>query len=366
MSAKNKNPNVPTTIQNIAAVRAAFEREQGSVRRTAWDNSEPLVSSLMGIDCPVNTSVEAEGCIGAIPFYHFPENGKLKTDMWHALVSLIASIKKTAVNSIYVWGIPGTGKDALWHHLCSHLRIPSKKFSIIPNTDIQHWLFSQAFRNGETIWTEGELLKAVRDGYVDANGERHPMLILLSDFDRADRYQAETLRTIMDSDNGQIAGPEGKVYPVLPGTIIVATANSMGGGDETGRCISANVMDASLIDRFRTTVQFHPMDWVDERIICENKFPNLHSKHPTALDLVGRVTQAIRGSIEKEEIFTEFSHRAVTKWLTHCDSILELTGTNMQTTSLLKAGFRIIMDGQSDSATRLAIKRLADPVLGTI
>ena len=355
-----------TTIKNIAAIRAAFEQEQGSVRRTAWDVTKPLTSDLMGIGCPVNTDVSADGCIRPIPFYHFPENGKLKQDMWHALVSLVMSLKKTKVNSIYIWGVPGTGKDALWHHLCSHLRIPSIKFSIQPRADIQHWLFSQQFRNGETIWLDGELLKAVRDGYVDENGKRHPMLVLLSDFDRADRQQAEILRTIMDSDNGQIVGAEGKVYKVLPGTIIVATANSMGGGDETGRCISANVMDASLIDRFRTTVQFHAMEWIDERVICESKFPNLHTAHPTALDLVGRVTQAIRGSIEKEEIFTEFSHRAVSKWLSHCDSILELTNTSMQTTSLLKAGFRIILDGQGDSATRLAIKRLADPILGTL
>ena len=355
-----------TTIKNITAIRQAFENEQGSVRRSPVDLTEGLSSSLMGIGCPVNTSVGASGCIRPIPFYHFPENGKLKQDMWHALVSLAMSLKKTSVNSIYVWGVPGTGKDALWHHLCSHLRIPSVKFSIQPGADIQHWLFSQAFKDGETVWNDGELLKAVRDGYVDPNGKRHPMLILLSDFDRADRNQAEVLRTIMDSDNGQIVGAEGKVYPVLEGTIIVATANSMGGGDETGRCISSNVMDASLIDRFRTTVQFHPMEWVDERVICESKFPTLHTAHPTALDLIGRVTQSIRASVEREEIFTEFSHRAVTKWLTHCNALLELTGTSMQTTSLLKAGFRIILDGQSDSETRLSIKRLADPILGTL
>ena len=355
-----------TTIKNITAIRNAFEQEQGSVRRSSVDLSQGLSSSLMGIGCPVNTSVGAEGCLRPIPFYHFPENGKLKQDMWHALVSLAMSLKKSAVNSIYIWGVPGTGKDALWHHLCSHLRIPSVKFSIQPGADIQHWLFSQAFKDGETVWNDGELLKAVTEGYVDDQGVRHPMLVLLSDFDRADRNQAEILRTIMDSDNGQIVGAEGKVYPVLEGTIIVATANSMGGGDETGRCISSNVMDASLIDRFRTTVQFHPMEWVDERVICESKFPALHTAHPTALDLVGRVTQSIRASVEREEIFTEFSHRAVTKWLTHCNAILELTGTSMQTTSLLKAGFRVILDGQSDSATRLAIKRLADPVLGTI
>lgn len=349
---------------NTTTIRTAFEKEQGSVRRTA--STFDLVSSLMGIDCKVNTNVSADECIGAIPHYHFPTTGALKQDIWHAIVSLAMSHKKGTNNSIYIWGVPGTGKDALWHHICSHLRIPSAKFSIIPGADIQHWLFSQQFRNNQTEWVDGDLLKAVTQGYVDSDGNRHPMLILLSDFDRADRNQAEVLRTIMDSDNGQIVGAEGKVYPVLPGTTIVATANSMGGGDETGRCISSNVMDASLIDRFRCTVQFHPMEWVDERVICENKFPSLHSAHPTALDLVGRVTGAIRASVEREEIFTEFSHRAVSKWLSHCDSILELTGTSMQTTSLLKAGFRVILDGQSDSATKLAIKRLADPILGTL
>ena len=353
-----------TTLKNITAIRSAFENEQGSVRRTV--PSPILESSLMGINVAVNTDVDADACLRPIPFYHFPDNGKLKQDMWHAIVSLGLSLKKSKTNSIYIWGTPGTGKDALWHHLCSHLRIPSVKFSIQPGADIQHWLYSQSFDSEGTKWVWGELLKAATEGYMDRKGVRHPMLILLSDFDRADRSQAEILRTIMDSDNGQIVGPEGKVYPVLEGTIIVATANSMGGGDETGRCISSNVMDASLIDRFRTTVQFHPMEWVDEKVICESKFPALHKAHPTALDLVGRVTASIRASIEREEIFTEFSHRAVAKWLGHCEAVLELTGTSMQTTSLLKTGFKIILDGQGDSATRLAIKRLADPIIGTL
>lgn len=350
--------------QNVTSIRAAFEKERGGVRRSAV--GESLTSNIMGIDLGVNTTVPASACIKPIPHYVFPTTGKLKEDIWHSTVALAMARKANKTSSIYIWGQPGTGKDALAHHLCSHLRIPSIKFSIQPGADIQHWLYSRSFDTNGTMWEEGDLLKAVRDGYVDENGKRHPMLILLSDFDRADRAQAEILRTIMDSDNGQIVGPEGVTYPVLDGTIIYATANSMGGGDETGRCISSNVMDASLIDRFRSPIQFHPMDWVDERKICESKYPNLHTTHPTALDLVGRVTSAIRASIGREEIYSEFSHRAVDRWLQHTNGILSLTGTSMQTTSILKAGFRVILDGQSDSATRLAIKRLADPVLGTI
>ena len=63
-----------TTIKNITAIRNAFEQEQGSVRRSPIDLSNGLSSSLMGIGCPVNTEVSAEGCIRPIPFYHFPEN----------------------------------------------------------------------------------------------------------------------------------------------------------------------------------------------------------------------------------------------------------------------------------------------------
>lgn len=353
-----------TTLKNITAIRNAFEQEQGSVRRTAV--SEQLEAEVMGLCQTVYTTVPAEACIKPIPYYHFPTMGNLKQDIWHSLVSLIGARKKSKTNSIYIWGVPGTGKDALWHHICSYFRIPSSKYSIQPGADIQHWLFSQAFENGETVWKNGSLLKDAVEGYVDENGVRHPKLILLSDFDRADRNQAEVLRTIMDSDNGQIVGAEGKVYPVLDGTVIIATANSMGGGDETGRCISSNVMDASLIDRFRAKVNFHPMEWGDEKVICESKFPALHNAHPTALDLVGRVTTSIRAEIERGKIFTEFSHRAVSNWLTHCEDILDLTGTSMQTTSLLKAGFRVILDGQGDSETKLSIKRLADPILGTL
>ena len=352
--------------QQITGLRASFDKERGSVRRAVSPTAEDLTVELMGLQAPVNCFVGHEACLRPIPHYVLPSQGKLKEDIWNVLVSLIMGLKSKKTNTVYVWGIPGTGKDALFHFLASTLGIPSKKFSIQPGADISHWMYSRSFDASGTKWEEGDLLKAIRDGHTDENGKQTPMLILLSDFDRADRSQAEILRTVMDSDNGQIVGPEGKVYPVLEGTMICATANSMGGGDERGRCISANVQDASLIDRFRTPVQFHAMAWDDERQICEAKFPHLVSKYPDALDMVGRVTQSIRSACEKEEIYSEFSHRAVDRWLAHCSAILTLTGTDMQTTSLLKSGFRVILDGQADSATRLAVKRLADPILGTI
>lgn len=352
------------TEKQLRTIKQEFEKSFANTRRTV--PSTKLKLDLLGIESMINTAVNSESCLKPVPFYHFPTSGKLKQDIWHAIISISMARSMNETHTMYIWGVPGTGKDALWHHLCSALRIPSLKVSIQPGADIQHWMYSRSFDRDGTLWEEGDLLKAIRDGYVDPNGNRHPMLVLLSDFDRADRAQAEILRTVMDSDNGQIVGPEGKVYPVLEGTIIVATANSMGGGDETGRCISANVMDASLIDRFQTPIQFHPMDWVDERVICNNKFPALCEAHPKALDLMGRVTQAIRQAIAKEEIYTEFSHRAVTRWLKHCRAIFTKTKSTMNTIPLLKAGFRVILDGQSDSLTKDAIKRLADPILGTL
>jgi MoxR-like ATPase len=287
-----------------------------------------------------------------------PLHGDLAEDIQHATVALKNG------RSLYIWGMPGSGKDALFHAWSAMTRTPAMLRQVKPGTDIEAWFFSRGFNEKGTFWEEGDVLKALRDGYITSDGRVVPYLILVTDFDRADRAQAENIRLITDSIQGRIDGPAGKTYKVLAGTRIAATANTAGGGDERGRMTSANPQDASLLDRFDRKFQFRWMDWRDEGEIVKAKFPILFSKFPAAFVKMERVTKHLRESILQGDLHAEFSHRGLCNILGHAQDILSLS--NKADTKLLKKAARSWVDGLPDTENRDFARKIMDPDLGML
>lgn len=308
-----------------------------------------------GFDLEFNWDIDPRHCLPMPDNYVTPRHGKLARKFQMAVISLF---KK---RSMYIHGLPGAGKDALFHAFSYITRTPAIIRSIRPGTNINSWFFSRSFSDKGTFWEEGPMLQALRDGYTTESGRKVPFLALISDFDRADRSQAEALRLIIDSIEGRVEGPKGDVYPVLKGTIVVATGNSAGAGDVRGRCISSNVIDASILDRFQRKYEFPWMDWKDEEVVCKRKFPILVEKMPKALTEVGKCVKAIRQDILNEEIYAEFSHRAVCAWLQNAEDIIEVTGKVPK--NLLKTSAQCWLDGMPDEENRLRCRKLMDPHL---
>ena len=329
--------------------------EATSKRRRKAAEVAGLAVDFAGVSFPVDLSVPPDACLPMPAHYQTPQYGDLAGDIQDVAVA----VKRG--RSVWVWGPPGTGKDAIFSALCAMTRRPSLLFTVVQGADITAWKFTRSFDASGTKWEEGLLLKALRDGYVTPDGRRVPYLIVLSDFDRATRSQAEELRQILDSILGRITGPTGEVYPVMPGTTIVATANSSGGGDTTGRCISANPIDSSILDRFERKVRFRPMDRRDEEPILRAKYPVLAARHPEALSIMMKATASIREAVEKEEVYCEWSHRTVSAWAGAAEDLTETVGARLKTEGLLTRAARAVLDGMPDQDTRDKVKRLIDP-----
>jgi MoxR-like ATPase len=308
-----------------------------------------------GLRTSVNLDVPEAACLPLPPAYRIPEHGPLAADVREAAISLLRG------RSMYIHGLPGSGKDALFHAWSALTRKPARIFQVEPGVDIQSWFFSKEIGSDGTYWQEGEMLKALRDGYTTTTGRKIPQMILITDFDRASKDQAESMRLVMDSISGRVKGPNGSMYPVLRGTQIVVTANTAGGGDSRGRMTSANVIDGSILDRFERAFEFHWMDWRDEGVIVREKYPLLLGKAPEVFDQVGRATEALRKAIYDESLYTEFSHRAVCAWLGHAEDIIAVEPTTPK--NLLRRAFRVVADKMSDPETRTEAVRIIDPHL---
>lgn len=352
--AESKYPGIQLASE---AVLHRFEENTKRLRRRACQGPESAKIQFGRCSFPVHKGVPAQDCLPMPPFYQTPKHGELRKSLGRAFRHVFFK------RSVYIYGPPGTGKDAAIHAVCAATRTPSAIYQIRPDLDISAWFFVRGFNKDQTCWEEGELLKQLRDGYQTETGERIPYLILFSDFDRASRSQAESLRLIMDSIEGRITGPDGRVYNVFPGTQIVATANTMGSGDENGRMISANPIDASILDRFNHKVLLQPMSWEDELPILKSKFPLFAARCSALWDNLKAATQALRTDIQEGRLYGEFSHRSVCAWVQDAEDILRLTKKPPK--DLLSQSCLSVIEGFPDSTSRLAAKRLIDPHLPT-
>lgn len=338
-------------------LEAAFTAHAKGKKRVALTGATVLTAKFAGVELPVALDVPEIACQQLPQGYAVPQYGKLSDDIRRVAVRVAAGNSKP----IWVWGPPGTGKDAVFAALSAKMRRPSVVFNIAPDVDVSGWLASRALGKDGTYWEEGPLLRALRDGYLTPSGRRVPYLVVLSDLDRATRSQMEPLRAILDSLGGRVQAADG-MHKVLAGTLVVATANTSGGGDTTGR-YTASPVDTSVLDRFTFKVSFHNMDSRDEEPILRGKYAALCARFPEILGVVMRATTAIRDAITKGDVYMDFGHRSVCNWM---DATAAEAACDLRTKDggkVLRAGLQDILAGAPNDDTREQIKLLVDPHL---
>lgn len=338
------------------ALDAAHDAHVKGRRRAAFNPAKGVTAKFAGIPMPVALDVPESACLPLPAAYSVPQFGKLAD----AVRRVAARVAAGGSKPLWLWGPPGTGKDAVFAAISARTRRPAMVFNITPDADIQGWLATRALGPQGTYWEEGPLLKALRDGYRTADGKVVPYLIVLSDIDRATRAQQEPLRAILDSLGGRVPAANG-MHKVLPGTLVVATANTSGGGDTSGR-YTATPTDTSVLDRFTFKVTFSNMDPRDEEPILRAKYPSIAARFPDLIPTVMRATVAIRDAVEKDEVFMDFGHRTVSNWM-DAISVESTYYTGKDAARVIRAGLQDVLAGCPNEDTREAVKRLVDPHL---
>lgn len=241
--------------------------------------------------------------------------------------------------SIYLYGPAGTGKSDMFRALCHDLNI---EFSLYPmREDLDTALYmgqmqvviDPATGNNKTEYIPGRLLQDIQ-GRVGQDGKRRPVCIAFDDIDRGAAECHELLRHILDGAQEVFIPELGESIPVFPGTMIVATANSRGGGDDFGTYASVQTMDSSILDRFGRFIEYDYLDVDEEMEILREKYPYLQSNCQRSFESMAKVTETIRRMISSKELYIGFSHRLLTEW---CESLTEIVqeNTNHYSPSLL-------------------------------
>ena len=136
---------------------------------------------------------------------------------------------------MFVTGLSGNGKTTMIEQACAALGRECFRVNITNMTDEDELLGSFVLEDGKTIWKDGPVTLAARRGAV----------LLLDEYDQA-TPKTMCLQPVLEGKPFLIKRINEIITPAA-GFTVVATANTKGQGDETGRFIGANVMnEASL------------------------------------------------------------------------------------------------------------------------
>ena len=152
-------------------------------------------------------------------------------------------IKSKMFFPFFVTGLSGNGKTLMIEQTCAQLRRELFRVNITIETDEDDLMGGHTLQNGNIIFREGPVIKAMRKGAV----------LLLDEVDLGSNKMM-CLQSVLEG-KGYLIKKTGEWVTPTPGFTVVATANTKGQGSEDGKFIGTQIMNEAMLERFAITMQ---------------------------------------------------------------------------------------------------------------
>jgi len=202
---------------------------------------------------------------------------------------------KAIVNSkrfypVFVSGLSGNGKTFMVEQACAQTKREFLRVNISPETDEDDLVGGFRLIDGETKWFDGPVIQAMKRGSV----------LVLDEIDRGSN-KLMCLQGILEG-KGILIKKTGEFVDPVEGFNIIATANTKGKGDETGRYMAATILDDAFLERFPITVeQEYPSTSIETKIL-KKVFDNLGIKDEEFATNLVKWADIIRKTFEEGAI----------------------------------------------------------------
>ena len=196
---------------------------------------------------------------------------------------------------IFVTGLSGNGKTSMIREVCAKLKRDMIRVNITAETDEDDLLGGFRLIDGETVWQDGPLVVAMKQGAI----------ALIDEVDLAS-HKIMCLQPIMEGQPIYLKKINEVVYP-QPGFNIVATANTKGKGSEDGRFMGTNILNEAFLDRFSATFYQEYPSPSQEAKILKKQFAMHEIQEDTFVDNLVKWADVIRRSFKEgavDEIIT--------------------------------------------------------------
>ena len=159
---------------------------------------------------------------------------------------------------VFVSGLSGNGKTFMVEQACAQLKVECLRVNISPETDEDDLIGGFRLIDGETKWFDGPVVQAMKSGAV----------LILDEIDRGSN-KLMCLQGVLEG-KGLFVKKTGEFVEPVTGFNIIATANTKGKGDETGRYMAATILDDAFLERFPITVeQEYPDTKIETKILTK-------------------------------------------------------------------------------------------------
>ena len=152
-------------------------------------------------------------------------------------------IKSKIFFPVFITGLSGNGKTLMVEQTCAALKRELFRVNITIETDEDDLMGGHTLQNGNIIFREGPVIKAMRKGAV----------LLLDEVDLGSN-KLMCLQSVLEA-KGYLIKKTGEWVTPTPGFTIVATANTKGQGSEDGKFIGTQIMNEAMLERFAITMQ---------------------------------------------------------------------------------------------------------------
>lgn len=166
-------------------------------------------------------------------------------------------IKSKKFYPVWITGLAGNGKTEMIRQVCADLGREFIRVNFTSETDEGDLLGSFRLVDGNTVYHEGPVSKALREG----------MILLLDEIDLGHTNRVLCLQSIMEG-KGVLIKATGEYIQPAEGFNIFATSNTKGRGSDDGKFIGTSIMNGAFMDRFAAMIpQAYPPKDVEESIL---------------------------------------------------------------------------------------------------
>ena len=172
-------------------------------------------------------------------------------------------IKSGRYYPAFITGLSGNGKTFMVEQACAKAKREYFRVNITVETDEDDLLGHYALIDGNTIWQDGPVVKAMERGAI----------LLLDEIDLASS-KIMCLQPVLEGKGVYLKKVNRFVSPSV-GFNVLATANTKGKGSEDGRFIGTNILNEAFLERFPITVEQEYPSMSVERKILDKVFASL-------------------------------------------------------------------------------------------
>ena len=211
----------PAPVVNVQPTAVPAQQQVSNMPVAAATESVNLMED--------NVKIIPEKMGNYVPFGHFKDVKNI--------------IKSKIFFPVFVTGLSGNGKTLMIEQVCAQLKRELYRVNITIETDEDDLMGGHTLVNGNIVYREGPVIKAMRKGAV----------LLLDEVDLGSN-KLMCLQSVLEG-KGYLIKKTGEWVTPAEGFTILATANTKGQGSEDGKFIGTQIMNEAMLERFAITMQ---------------------------------------------------------------------------------------------------------------